>query len=461
MSWSKNQISTTLETLPISEVRFPKVTVCPPRNSFTNLNYDLLMAAGTKVNNSEVLLKSLEEKILDSEFRQAWKLLFEEKEKYRNWYQGYSSEDNPLDVISLYQNKQQTISSSASSGEISTPYFRQPFDISVFQNPSKSKDTKIEEYYNYSIVIDFSGVTIPSHNQHVKLKIRLESDLDIVHERVYMCGQRLWLHTTDQLLPVDISCPDGLCSEAKYKDKTCSSQVDITFSRTNLDPSEIEVKKLLNMTGVKVSWEYNKDVTAEKKYLSNSDKFINLANLVCKSGSTDEVWTVVKEVKLIWAFGSGGYTADNVLDKVEEGLQQLQALPSPSTPECANITDEELEAAAQMHVYMFSQTRGLWGQIINFFGKSKTLTNPRSALLLLGNMKPTNYFEESVKNIALESFSEHLQLKLKHLDNAAFMNSTDIDEDALKDIGNNIEETSVSQSMFISYVFQIWVSCTE
>ena len=32
-------------TLPITETKFPKVTVCPPKNTFTNLNYDLKMTA--------------------------------------------------------------------------------------------------------------------------------------------------------------------------------------------------------------------------------------------------------------------------------------------------------------------------------------------------------------------------------------------------------------------------------
>ena len=40
-SWSESPIKTTIETLPISEITFPKVTVCPPKNTFTDLNYDL------------------------------------------------------------------------------------------------------------------------------------------------------------------------------------------------------------------------------------------------------------------------------------------------------------------------------------------------------------------------------------------------------------------------------------
>ena len=39
--WGESPVKTTIETLPISEITFPKVTVCPPRNTFTDLNHDL------------------------------------------------------------------------------------------------------------------------------------------------------------------------------------------------------------------------------------------------------------------------------------------------------------------------------------------------------------------------------------------------------------------------------------
>ena len=43
--WADNPVKTTIETLPIKDIRYPKVTVCPPKNTFTNLNYDLLMTS--------------------------------------------------------------------------------------------------------------------------------------------------------------------------------------------------------------------------------------------------------------------------------------------------------------------------------------------------------------------------------------------------------------------------------
>ena len=41
-SWEKSPIKTTAETLPISELKFPKIIVCPPENTFTDMNYDIM-----------------------------------------------------------------------------------------------------------------------------------------------------------------------------------------------------------------------------------------------------------------------------------------------------------------------------------------------------------------------------------------------------------------------------------
>ena len=40
-NWEQSPISTTIETLPISKITFPNVTVCPPKESLT-LNFDIM-----------------------------------------------------------------------------------------------------------------------------------------------------------------------------------------------------------------------------------------------------------------------------------------------------------------------------------------------------------------------------------------------------------------------------------
>ena len=49
--WAENPIKTTLKTRPIKEITLPKVTVCPPKNTYTNLNYDITMLENMTMDN--------------------------------------------------------------------------------------------------------------------------------------------------------------------------------------------------------------------------------------------------------------------------------------------------------------------------------------------------------------------------------------------------------------------------
>ena len=41
-SWSDSPVYTSLSTHSISELNFPKITVCPPQDSLTSLNQDIV-----------------------------------------------------------------------------------------------------------------------------------------------------------------------------------------------------------------------------------------------------------------------------------------------------------------------------------------------------------------------------------------------------------------------------------
>ena len=50
-NWEKSPISTTIETMPVSQITFPNVTVCPPKDSFLNLNHDIKQSENVKLDN--------------------------------------------------------------------------------------------------------------------------------------------------------------------------------------------------------------------------------------------------------------------------------------------------------------------------------------------------------------------------------------------------------------------------
>ena len=87
--WSESPVKTAVETLPITDLKFPKVTVCPPKKTYTDLNYDMLLAENM----------SLTEEMKDELYKFALHIInnhtymddlnmLKEYDRYYNWYNG-------------------------------------------------------------------------------------------------------------------------------------------------------------------------------------------------------------------------------------------------------------------------------------------------------------------------------------------------------------------------------------
>ena len=50
--WFQYPVSTTEQTLPIHQASLPLITVCPPKDTFTNLNYDLMTLEHVALSNA-------------------------------------------------------------------------------------------------------------------------------------------------------------------------------------------------------------------------------------------------------------------------------------------------------------------------------------------------------------------------------------------------------------------------
>ena len=95
-SWADSPVSTTIETRPITDLVFPNVTVCPPRNSFTSLNPDLVMARDKTLSQEE--RNELSGLVKETIFVEKYKSKLEEFNFYRqqdyiNWYTGITQGD--------------------------------------------------------------------------------------------------------------------------------------------------------------------------------------------------------------------------------------------------------------------------------------------------------------------------------------------------------------------------------
>ena len=91
IEWGDNPIRTNIDTLPMSKIRFPKVTVCPPKGTFTDLNYDIKRAEGKilTLKEREELNKYARDTIESISFMENLNQL-QEKDRFYNWYHANS-----------------------------------------------------------------------------------------------------------------------------------------------------------------------------------------------------------------------------------------------------------------------------------------------------------------------------------------------------------------------------------
>ena len=161
-NWGQSPITTTIETLPISELTLPNVTVCPPENSLLNLNYDIVQSDEMKLDNDtrKELFDFALDVVQDDFYHEIMRNLSKvnDTNRYYNWYHGYTwlgypfydYEDNQLQYI---------VHTSATSGNITTKYFGEKFHatkvdgniffvIRVYISPSVKNDTSAALMFN-------------------------------------------------------------------------------------------------------------------------------------------------------------------------------------------------------------------------------------------------------------------------------------------------------------------------
>ena len=92
LDWQENPITTTIETLPITDINLPKVTVCPPKNTYTTLNYDMKIIENTtlKDDTREYLMKYTLKLFNDNLYEETLANLrkLNDNDRYWNWYKG-------------------------------------------------------------------------------------------------------------------------------------------------------------------------------------------------------------------------------------------------------------------------------------------------------------------------------------------------------------------------------------
>jgi len=248
-SWDNSPVKTTIETLPITKISYPKVTVCPPKNTYTDLNYDLMMTKNMTIDDTtrehleNVAVELLYDHIFDTIMRNL--SMLDERMRYYNWYNGLTKLEFPYDFggVNFY------IHSYALSGSISTKYFRDKFNAD-----------KVVKQCNYNIAV-MPPTNIKSNN-NITLQIQIDKiplrDLSTGQDDLRLTGIATNINETVKKVSRNYTPPASGESSEKY----------LVLGR---DVSEEDVinQKVNMMPGFNLTWHYHgmsKDTKQEQPF---------------------------------------------------------------------------------------------------------------------------------------------------------------------------------------------------
>ena len=264
-SWADNPVRTTTRTLPMSEIKFPKVTVCPPKNTFTDLNYDLIIAENVSLadKTKNELYENITELIDENVYMDLLDKV-QEEDRFYNWYFGLTFIAGGPRYMEIGEYDYQCfIVTSAPSGVIATQYFGEDF------NPNL-----IDKSYNY--YVDLHPARNISLNENVTLHVKIEKQ----SMTKLIAGKDEIYFNSNEYFKSDIT--------TNFRETFTPPGRSRTFS-TERKVSDIDIREMDTddkMPGFRLSWyytgmEFNPDpVVKSSEFLKNMppgyDKFNNV-----------------------------------------------------------------------------------------------------------------------------------------------------------------------------------------
>ena len=246
-SWNDSPVKTTIETHSISKITFPKVTVCPPKNTYTDFNYDLMMTKNMTLNNvtrrelTNYAMELLYDHLYETNMANMSKL--KDDDRYYNWYHGYTAIKLPYgsNQVNYF------VYTTATSGSISTQYFGQEFDAD-----------KVEPFFFYRVRVD------PPNNVWENPNVTLHFEIQKLPLKHLSSGH-------DKLL-IDESEMNGNKSYTP-PDGGMFGQYHIDLDR-NVLLADVRIQKLSLMPGFRLSWHYSgMKVEPEARFYNNNPEF--------------------------------------------------------------------------------------------------------------------------------------------------------------------------------------------
>ena len=243
-NWDKSPITTTSETLSISDITFPNVTVCPQENSFLNLNFNILKSEKLKLDDdTRRELSDYAIDIIQDEFHKEMMTnlsKLEYPERYYNWYHGFTKLEYPYyNDDSRIQQLIYYVQTSAVSGTIATPYFG-----------TKLNTSKVEPKIQIFVMIYIPTEVKGDRNSTILFKIEKQSMKEVT-DKLYFNDYRFAIDYDITNFSRNITAP--------------RSAYFLKLTR-KVSKDDVENTELNYMPGFGFKWYYNRHLNPETKY---------------------------------------------------------------------------------------------------------------------------------------------------------------------------------------------------
>ena len=396
--------------------------MCPPKNTFTSLNYDLVMAVNATMDEKtrRELTNFAVKNIYENELQKTLQFenRFGEENKPRNWYLGiskpsvYYTTSNGILNFKLY--------TSASSGSLVTPCWGEPYNTEAYF-------AKIQ----YKVYI-----FPPKTSEPIVLVLKILGDTKETpggSDKILTPNEKFQYtgHFTK--------------SENKIIYPNQTETISVTYFR-NLLQGDIQGWKSIRETGMRLTWYYEdnfgnilyKDQTyAPQSKPDGTEGFVRLANILFRLGNDVEILKDMKKFKELWVKNQDikstdgcekGLVKNEMIGKLMTTLEQNLKLDPMLDPTFKDNFGSTLRTAVELYIYLFSCPKkdNQWGQFYaDLFARYPmntiivTLMNVRAILAKNNNIgdslvveKLLNKFEnKSLKAVLFGNYTtqkEHL-----------------------------------------------------
>ena len=361
-SWAETPVITAIDSQSTSKIRLPKVTVCPPQNTYTDLNLDLIKTYNVTLNKAEkdeltrFAMEVIQNNIHMEIMRHIRKL--EEKDQFNNWYQGLTQIKLP--VKSNDEAYKFEIWTYKSAGEVSTQFFGLPYNESLVD-----RDIYIIVYIGLAPELRSNeNVTL-----HFNLLHNLMTELKDGYDDVYV-NRRIRLKEPKTIYksfkpPGKKNC----LSLSLLQNLQCGNSFDSSQNiglKRKISKEDFANVRLKLMPGFKFSWNF----TGQYEKLENSAlfltdsktlQFIKFTNILLKTSENySSIWSQIIFVKADFILKNLKFTCTQGFlhsSLIQENLQKIEdifGVKNISTQPDKNVSRDYLAEAASMFLYLNS-----------------------------------------------------------------------------------------------------------